>query len=162
MPIKFQCAACAAPIKAPDTHAGHNLPCPKCGQPVQVPLAATPPAAATSAPPVMPAVMPAVMDVEDQGELPQIIVQDAPPIAAEVPEFDDSAISAPPMMSQRTTSDGLQSVRVVDLDLPFKSVFKFAFQFFISNLVFGAVIGLVGFLIILLLGTALGVSLGVK
>jgi DNA-directed RNA polymerase subunit RPC12/RpoP len=36
MPIKFQCAHCGAPIKAPDTHAGETLPCPKCGEPVLV------------------------------------------------------------------------------------------------------------------------------
>src|SRR5690606_4741108 len=36
MPIKFHCGHCGAPIKAPDTHAGQTLPCPKCGSPVLV------------------------------------------------------------------------------------------------------------------------------
>lgn len=55
MPIKFQCGHCGASIKAPDTHAGQTLPCPKCGQPVVV-------MADVAAPP-LPSVQPVVPPV---------------------------------------------------------------------------------------------------
>ncbi|MCA9240119.1 MAG: hypothetical protein KDA37_07970 [Planctomycetales bacterium] len=37
MPIRFQCGNCGAGFKAADEHAGHQLPCPKCGSEMRVP-----------------------------------------------------------------------------------------------------------------------------
>ncbi|MGI9457816.1 MAG: hypothetical protein ACR2NU_14720 [Aeoliella sp.] len=150
MPIKFQCAACAAPIKAPTTHAGQTLPCPKCSQPVQVPaVAAAPPA---------PPVVPIAAAVETVGELPQIVVQDAPPVADDLPEFDDNAFAAPQTRSERFTSNELQPVRIVDIRMPFKSVLRFAFQFFLAIMIFSAILWLVALIFMLLLGAIIGTS----
>ena len=155
MPIKFQCAACAAPIKAPETHAGETLPCPKCGQPVQVPIVASP-APAAAAPPAPP-VVPTAVAVEEG--MPQIVVQDGSPAATEFPEIDDNAFAAPQTRSERFTSGDLQPVRIVDIRMSFKSVLRFAFQFFLANMIFSAVLGFVIFIFSLLLAAIIGTSL---
>ncbi len=37
MPIVFYCSSCGKKLKAPDASAGRRLPCPKCGNPIDVP-----------------------------------------------------------------------------------------------------------------------------
>jgi len=37
MPIRFKCPTCQASLTAGDGKAGSKLPCPKCGQRLQVP-----------------------------------------------------------------------------------------------------------------------------
>ncbi|WP_425395049.1 hypothetical protein [Aeoliella sp.] len=164
MPIKFHCSHCQAPIKAPDTHAGHTLPCPKCGEPVLVapeaPAPPTPPAPPEPAP--LEPVLPTPPEPSEES-VPEIVTHDprqptsAPPVATPPPEI--TSFEPPPTPTGGVVRDvSLTDVRVVDLKLPFGSVFKFAVQFFLCNLLLSLVVGLAVMLLAALLG-AIGLSL---
>lgn len=165
MPIKFNCPSCSAAIKAPDTHAGQTLPCPKCGQPVVV-AAAPAPTAVTSSP--TPPTLPQVEEPEPIDEVPEIITRDSrttsapPPVSSVAPAPTGApptdAFAAPQTRSERPLDVNLQDVRIVDLKLPFGSVFKFSVQLVLSNfLLIGVVYG-----VILVIGIAIFALLGLS
>jgi DNA-directed RNA polymerase subunit RPC12/RpoP len=182
MPFKFQCAHCGAPIKAPDTHAGQTLPCPKCGQPVLVMADPVPPPLPTvqpSVPPVasvQPAVAPPSVAVpppaavfvaaeeDDDAVIPEIVIRDAPTSATVPPALDFVGAAPPasePYASPRTrrsrVSDvELQNVRVVDVRLSWGSMFWIVFQFYVCVLALSMVVGL-AFLIFSMLLALVGV-----
>lgn len=168
MPIKFHCSHCQAPIKAPDTHAGQTLPCPKCGQPVLVaPEAPAPPAPAAPAPPPSPPsppepVLPSAPEPVEL-DVPQIVTHDkrpagsVPPVATPPPVTGFEPPQTPTGGAVRDVN--LTDVRVVDLKIPFGSVFKFAVQFFLCNMLLGFVLWLVMMIFVALLA-GLGLGLG--
>lgn len=161
MPIKFNCNACSAAIKAPETHAGQTLPCPKCGTAVTVPTVAQ--GASATAVDVPPA-FPEPSDPEAPAELPEIVTNrvDVPPPAPVVqyPSSEEApnAYSAPQTVARPTQSLDLSDIRIVDIDVPFWSVFKFAFRFFAANLLLVAVLYGVMFLLGMLIFTLIGVG----
>ncbi len=95
--------------------------------------------------------------------MPEIVTRDArqqqapPPVSPSAPVVD--AFASPQTTSTRTIDVDLQNVRVVDLKLPFGSVFRFALQFFLCNLLLGAVVGLV-FMMLGMLLALIGLGVG--
>ncbi|QDU56390.1 hypothetical protein [Aeoliella mucimassa] len=180
MPIKFHCPHCRASIKAPETHLGATLPCPRCGQPVVV--------AAESAEEPPPVVKPSTQEPSVE-EVPQIVTKPpkgkpaspppappapasappvaaaAPPVAAAPPTVDPpeepvetNAFEPPQAVVTNVRDVKLENVRIVDVRLSFGTVFRFAVQFFLANLLLSMALGGVMFLLSLLL-TAIGLSL---
>lgn len=160
MPIKFQCSHCNSSIKAPETHAGKNLPCPKCGQTLSVPMAKPAPAsvATEQTGPAAEPDLPQVSAPEPEADaIPEIIVRQPgqaktpPPVSkGEVPTAPN-AFAPPQTRSTPAANVDRSNVRIVDLRLPFSSVFRFAVQFFLCNLLLSLILGLVFFIISLLL-----------
>lgn len=172
MPIKFQCTQCQSSIKAPDTHAGKKLPCPKCGQALSVPTtkstqASTPATSSSTAPQEQPPTDPALPDVAapepQEDAIPEIVVrqprQSSAPPPAPLAEASaaPNAFAPPQTRSERVADADLSHIRIVDLRLPFSSVFRFAVQFFLCNLLLGLVLGIVMFILSLLLA-AIGIQ----
>lgn len=172
MPIKFQCVHCGAPIKAPDTHAGETLPCPKCGEPVLVASAPLPPPPPSGPPQVSvpptfappPSIGVFVGNDDDDEVVPRIVTGDtsssAPPELAFV---GTAPPSSAPYVSPRGRGSQvgdveLQNVRVVDVRLSWGTVFWTAFQFYVCLLALSMVAGLV-FLIFSMLAALLGIGI---
>lgn len=155
MPIKFHCPHCSAAIKAPETHAGQTLPCPKCSQPVVVADEGTPPAT--------PPAFPNIPEPEPIEEIPEIVTRDSrsytapPPLAPSPP--GGNAFEAPQTPQGQVVDQTFQNIRIVDLNLPWKSVFKFAVQFFVCNMLLGFVLWVLMMLALAVLA-AIGMSVG--
>lgn len=160
MPIKFHCPSCHAAVKAPETYAGQTLPCPKCGQPVEVPDASEPTPADLPVPPAFPA----SDDREEEAidELPDIVIEQrgapettVPPLAS---DSGENPFSAPQAKRHRVMAHDLQPIKIVDLDLPFKTVFKLAFQFFVSMMLLTIAMYAIFFILALLFGAIFGLA----
>lgn len=187
MPIKFNCPACAAAIKAPETHAGQTLPCPKCGHAVTVPQAPaenTPPAEVPPAdadanagagelPPDLPPQFPPVDSSPIETELPEIVTgADVPPPAPTstaatatvstppltMPADAASAFAAPQTVARPTSVGDLTDVRIVDLEIPFWSLFKFTFKLFVCSTILGVALYAVMFAVLFAIAAVLGVG----
>ena len=172
MPIKFNCSACSVSIKAPPSHVGQTLPCPKCGLPVQVPAATPSAPVASSAPPMAPSLNPPMVDLG----LPSVTTQPpaaVPPAITGAPTglpsglpaaapvevaITPNAFAAPQTKSERYSPSDRQPVKIVDIQLPFKSVFKFCVQVFAVNLLLVFIVWMALFLFMLLLGALFGVG----
>ena len=171
--IRFNCERCGVGVKAPTDRAGATLPCPKCGTALQVPNrqipttdSASPPdeatqfaniAAAAKANPAQPPVPPAP---EASAPPAQPII--APPISGAAPAAQSSVSDAnapysPPQTEATVSTERVSNsgVRIVDIQVPFSSVFKFAFQLWISMFLIGAVVWMIIMAITLLLGVGL-------
>ena len=184
MSIKFHCPHCQASIKAPTNFLGKTLPCPKCGQPVVVaedsapevppPLASEPEPVVDEVPQIVPhqpskrsANTPPPIDSTSAEASATPTAAVPPPIA--VPPIAEAAVpatngasavaleSATPA-SGHSPSGELENVRIVDIQLPFMTVFRFAVQFFLANLLLGMGLGLIVMLFVTLLA-AIGVTL---
>lgn len=159
--IRFNCQRCGVGVKAPVDRAGATLPCPKCGTALQVPhqqvppptdeatqfaniaAAASPPA--TSPPPAQPIIAPPLAGDASQPVAPDTSSPYTPPKAKTT------------VSTERVSNSG---VRIVDIQVPFSSVFKFAFQLWISMFLIGVVVWVIIMAITLLLGAGLA-SLGI-
>lgn len=157
MPIRFQCNSCSAGFRASDEQAGQQLPCPKCGSVIQVPVAQ-----ATIAPSDKP------LDETESASLAETQVNPFAGIAEKV-TADGGRAAAPPLAPPAATastpppappaaqppppapanSNAFQSpqapredprevdltqVKITDIDLPFWSVFKLVFKAWVAAL----------------------------
>lgn len=194
MPIKFNCPACAAAIKAPETHAGQTLPCPKCSHAVTVPQAGAenappgevPPADADAKagggelPPDLPPQFPPVDSSPVETELPEIVTgADVPPPAPtpavtapttpeptatvstpplSLPAHAANAFAAPQTVARSTSVGDLTDVRIVDIEIPFWSLFKFTFRLFVCSTILGVALYAVILAIIVAIAALLGAA----
>lgn len=171
MPIRFQCSACGAAFKAADDHAGQQLPCPKCGSALQVPIAQ-----ATLAPPDDP------LDETENSGLAETQVNPLAGIAKKVDEKKRPAAAAPPpppppppiksalvepppnaFQSPQTAPEprdlDLTRVKITDIDLPFWSIFRLSLKFWAVALLLTFALWLVMAVLAMVIGvgfTAIG------
>jgi hypothetical protein len=153
MTIRFECSQCGVAIKAPNHRGGAKLPCPKCGTQLVVPAAApTTDEAAQFA-----SLMAELESDKDEAPLPPPAVA-TEPVATSI-DVESDATTTPPASSPVThESAGKQQVRIVDIKLPFASVFRLALQFWAVGLVLSLVLwGL--FILMAIVLRALGMGL---
>jgi len=172
MPIKFNCPACAAAIKAPETHAGETLPCPKCEHAVTVPAAELPDApqaeVGIDVPPDIPPQFPPTDASPVELELPEIVTgADTPPPAPTsaaatpplpLPVNATNAFVAPQTDTRPAIRTDLTDIRIVDFDIPFWSIFKFTLKFLVSASILTVAFYAIAFVILLVFAAVFGIG----
>ncbi len=187
MPIRFQCGQCGAGFKAADAQAGQQMPCPKCGGTIQVPLPSAPPAAevmpeATLAPPDDP------LDETESASMGETRVNPFVGIAKKSPESlsqglptpppppplaplspqkpaEPNAFESPVTPAEEPREVDLTRVKIVNIDLSFWTVLRLTLRFSLAAMLIGFVAWLLIvvflFLVEIVFGVGIfGVSLG--